>query len=270
MALSINKWHLASVIFTYFCLKKRGLNCLLGHSLGGNTASSLGVDLLVQLSQLEGNESLQEAGSVVGSRGVAELQDVLSQLSVELGSDVAQVALHVDELLEVVELAIHLEDGHLIVEIRVGAVGELDARVRAGQLATAGHPRDGAALIKEVAGVEVLHSLLLHETSAEDLSLLIIGDELGGEHLQHNIRLSSLGSDEGIKVGLAGLDGGLDGLKRVSTLHHIALDLPCELDLVTDVKVDGEVQQLADAVIHKGVEALDDDDGGGLDGLGLI
>lgn len=51
----------------------------------------------------------------------------------------------------------------------------------------------------------------------------------------------------------------------MSALHHVPLDLPCELDLVRDVKVDGEVEQFAHALVDEGVEALDDDDGGGLD-----
>lgn len=56
----------------------------------------------------------------------------------------------------------------------------------------------------------------------------------------------------------------------MSALHHVPLDLPRELDLVRDVQVDGEVQQVAHALVHEGVEPLDDDDGGGLDLLGLV
>lgn len=66
------------------------------------------------------------------------------------------------------------------------------------------------------------------------------------------------------------LDRSLDGLQGVSALHHVPLDLPRELDLVRDVKVDGEVQQVAHALVDEGVEALDDHDGGGLDLLGLV
>lgn len=66
------------------------------------------------------------------------------------------------------------------------------------------------------------------------------------------------------------LDGGLDGLKRVSALHHVPLDLPRELDLVRDIQVDGEVQQVAHAVVDERVEALDNDDRGGLDLLGGV
>lgn len=66
------------------------------------------------------------------------------------------------------------------------------------------------------------------------------------------------------------LDGGLDGLERVSALHHVPLDLPRELDLVGDVQVDREVEQVAHALVDEGVEALDDDDGGGLDLLGGV
>ncbi len=65
-----------------------------------------------------------------------------------------------------------------------------------------------------------------------------------------------LGVDVGVEVRSPGLDGGLDGLQAVAPLLHVALDLPCELDLVTDVQVDAEVVQLAHALVVEGVEAL--------------
>ena len=48
--------------------------------------------------------------------------------AVELGGRVAEVALHVDELLQLVKLPVHLQHGHLLAVERVGAVEELDAR----------------------------------------------------------------------------------------------------------------------------------------------
>ena len=38
------------------------------------------------------------------------LQHLLGDLSVELGRGVAQVALHIDELLKLVKLTVHLQD----------------------------------------------------------------------------------------------------------------------------------------------------------------
>ena len=61
-------------------------------------------DLLVDLADLEGAEGLEEAGAVVAARGVRELEQLLGELAVELGRGVREVALDVDELLEVVEL----------------------------------------------------------------------------------------------------------------------------------------------------------------------
>ena len=60
-----------------------------------------------------------------------------------------------DSLLEVVELAVHLQHRDVVAQELVGAVGELDARVGAGQLLAAGRPLDRGALVEEVAGVEV-------------------------------------------------------------------------------------------------------------------
>ena len=51
----------------------------------------------------------------------------------------------------------------------------------------------------------------------------------------------------------------------MTTLLHVPLDLPRELDLVRDVKVDGEVQQVAHALVHEGVEPFDDNDRGRFD-----
>lgn len=76
-------------------------------------AGLLGADLLVQLSDLEADDGLEEARPVVAAGEVGVLQHLLRDLAVELGRDVAQVALHVDELLELVKLAIHLHDRHL-------------------------------------------------------------------------------------------------------------------------------------------------------------
>ena len=180
------------------------------------------------------------------------------------------MGLDVDELLELVELAVHLEDGDLLAKEGVGAVEELDARVRAGELAAAGDPRNGGALVEEVGGVEVLDTLLHDHANAEDLALVVVGDELGGEHLDHDVGILLLGVDELIEIGLARLDGSLDGLEGVTTLGHVTLDLPGELDVVGDVEVDLEIEHVADALVGEGVETLEDKDGGGLDLLGGV
>ena len=78
------------------------------------------------------------------------------------------------ELLEVVELAVHLQDSHVVAEELVGAVGELDARVGAGQLLAARRPLDRRALVEEVGRVEVRLALLLDELHLEDFALLLV------------------------------------------------------------------------------------------------
>ncbi len=76
-----------------------------------------------------------------------------------------------------------LAGAHLLAEISVGAVLELDARERAGELAATGDPGDGAALVEEVGGVVQLHALLLDHAHPQHLALLLIGNELGWQHL---------------------------------------------------------------------------------------
>ena len=75
-------------------------------------------------------------------------------------------------------------------------------------------------------------------------------------HLDDDVGRLLLGVDVGVEVGLARLDGGLDGLQRVAALLHVALDLPGELDLVADVQVDLEVQQVGHALVVEGVQPL--------------
>lgn len=57
-----------------------------------------GDDLLVEISDLEADDGLEEPGPVVAPGEIRVLQHLLSHLSVELGRDVAQVALDVDQL----------------------------------------------------------------------------------------------------------------------------------------------------------------------------
>ena len=83
---------------------------------------------------------------------------------------------------------------------------------------------------------------------------------LEGAHLDDDISVLLLRVDVGIKVRSPGLDRGLDGLQAVTPLLHVALDLPCKLDLVTDVEVDPEVVQVTHALVIEGVQALDHQD----------
>ena len=65
------------------------------------------------LSDLQSYNCLEKACAVVGAWELGVLQHLLCDLSVELGTSVAQVTLHVDELLNLVKLAVHLQDRHL-------------------------------------------------------------------------------------------------------------------------------------------------------------
>merc|ERR1740130_1272413 len=224
----------------------------------------LGGDLLVDLAGLERAEGLEEAGAVVRARGVRELEHLLRELAVELGGSVGEVRLDVDELLEVVELAVHLEDRHLLVEVHIRAVRKLDARERAGELLAARDPRDGRALVEEVDRVEVVDALALDHLDLKRLAD-VVGDEVSREDRDDEVRVCALRADELVEVRLARLDRGLDRLKRVAALLHVALDLPGELDLIRDVEVDREVHEIAHARVVERVEALDDHDVGRLD-----
>merc|ERR1719171_2349073 len=75
------------------CTEARALRCLRlhGRALGHLDVDLLAREVLVHLADLERRERLEEAGAVV-----------------------REVRLDVDELLEVVELAVHLEHAHLL------------------------------------------------------------------------------------------------------------------------------------------------------------
>ena len=62
-----------------------------------------------------------------------------------------------------------------------------------------------------------------------------------------------------------GCEAGL--LLRPAPLGHIALDLPCELDIVHDVNVDRQIQLRARLLVVDGVQALENHDLVGLDEL---
>ena len=83
------------------------------------------------------------------------------------------------------------EQPHLLAKVSVRAVLEFDAGEGAGELAAAGNPGNGAALIKEVGGVIQLDALLLDHPHSQHLALLLTGDELGGQHLQQIMAIST-------------------------------------------------------------------------------
>ena len=80
----------------------------------------------------------------------------------------------------------------LLAVVGVRAIEELDAREGAGELAAAGDPGDGGALVKEEAGVEELDALLLDEAHTQHLALLLIGNQLCGQHLQACLDITAL------------------------------------------------------------------------------
>ena len=56
------------------------------------------------------------------------LEHLLGDLSIEFGGGVAEVALHVDQLLQLVESAIHLQHGHLHQRMAKAIAGKLISR----------------------------------------------------------------------------------------------------------------------------------------------
>merc|ERR1719231_528870 len=87
-----------------------------------------GHDRLVRLADLERADGLEEAGAVVRAGRLLVGRHLLGELAVELGARVAQLRLDVDELLDVLDLAVHLDDRHRVAVPVVLVRGDLDAR----------------------------------------------------------------------------------------------------------------------------------------------
>lgn len=81
---------------------------------------------------------------------------------------------------------------YLLAIVGVRSIEEFDAREGASELAAAGNPRDGGSLVKQEAGVEELDTLLLDESHTQDLALLLIRNQLSGQHLPCHTRLGTL------------------------------------------------------------------------------
>ena len=75
---------------------------------------------------------------------------------------------------------------YLLSVVGVRPIEELDPWEGAGELTTTGDPRNGGALVKQEAGVEELDALLLDQAHSQNLALLLIWDQLSGQHLPHS------------------------------------------------------------------------------------
>ena len=93
--------------------------------------------------------------------------------------------------------------------------------------------------------------------------LLVLRVEVGGKNLNNVVSILLLGLNVGIKIRLTSLNRSHDRLKRVTTLFHITLDLPVELNIGRDVKVKGEVDEFTNTVVNEGVKTFNDDNRSG-------
>mmetsp|Transcript_21319 Transcript_21319/g.56133 ORF Transcript_21319/g.56133 Transcript_21319/m.56133 type:complete len:424 (+) Transcript_21319:199-1470(+) len=221
--------------------------------------SRLGREGLERLADLEGADGLEEAGAVLRAGRVLVVDNLLGHLAVVLGAGVAQLRLDVDQLVERLDLAVHLEHRDGLAEPLVLVRLELDARRGRRQLVAVGHPRDVGALVHQVRRRQRLDRVLGDQLHLEELARRVV-DEVREEHLDDDVGLRLLRLNVRGEVGLAAVDRGLHVLHGRAALGNIALRLPRELDLVRDVKVDGQVERLSDAIVVHRVQALEDDD----------
>lgn len=85
------------------------------------------------------------------------------------------------------------EGGYLVAVVSVWAVEELNPRVWASELAAARNPGDGGTLVEKIDRLEEWHALLHDHAHPQDLSFIVIGDELRWQHLDNGIGVLLLG-----------------------------------------------------------------------------
>ena len=66
-------------------------------------------NLLEEVSDLQPNDRLKQPRPIVAPREIRVLQHLLRHFSIELGRKVAQMALHIDQLIQSVKLPIHFQ-----------------------------------------------------------------------------------------------------------------------------------------------------------------
>lgn len=120
---------------------------------------------------------------------------------------------------------------HLLAVVGVRAVKELDAGEGAGELAAAGDPRDGGALIEQEGGLEEVDPLLLDEAHTQHLALLLIWYELGWQHLMpttiHMCCLSPSFSDHSL-THVVNHNAPLQHTSAIDLQRHLARQALCQ------------------------------------------
>jgi len=218
--------------------------------LGRDLGAGVG---LVDLTHLEGAESLKEASAIVGAGLAIILHHLLRGLASRLGAALREHLLNLGHVGDLAVLAVDAHDHCVLAVPLLGALEDLEAGAVTGVDAGRGHG-ELRNVIENVGGLEVLDALDLDHLDLE--MLLVVLGELGGEHLDHAVGLVLLGVDVRIEIGLASLDGLLDRVDGVPTLLVVTLHLPVELDLGGDVNIDAEVHERVYTVVVEGVQTL--------------
>ena len=78
---------------------------------------------------------------------------------------------------------------YLIIVVDIRAIREFYPGVRASELAATWYPRDRGALVEQVCGLEVWHTLFHDHANPQDLAFIVIGNELCGQHLDNDISM---------------------------------------------------------------------------------
>jgi len=254
----MKKHALIKLLFVHLSSSRGGFFNLLGNS----------GFLLVERSDGKGGKCLHQASTVVRSGGIGKSKHGLGKLAVKLGVGVAESRLNVDKFLNVVKVSVHFNNLNVLAKVLVVVGSKLDTGGRAAKLVGSRSPLNLGSFVKQVARIEVLYTELLDALDLERLLVFLV--EIGWENLNDQVSILLLGINVGIEVRLAGFNGGHDGFERVTTLFHITLDLPVELDIRRDVEVESKVEKVSDTgVVHR-VQTFKDDDRSGNNFLRFI
>mmetsp|Transcript_81113 Transcript_81113/g.180263 ORF Transcript_81113/g.180263 Transcript_81113/m.180263 type:complete len:454 (+) Transcript_81113:3-1364(+) len=210
-------------------------------------------ELLIDLTHLHGDDRLEETCAVLGARGLLQGLHGLGELGGRLPREARHGSLDARKLLlhaAHVDLTVHLNDSDSV------AIPIVVVHLQC---------RTGRAIHRE---------LLVQSDGRECTTLLLdqldfeVGQSLvRGLVPQDHVRVGLLRVDVRREVWLALLDVCLHLLLSPTALRDIASHLPSKFHFVHDVDVDSEVECFANAIVHDGMQALNDHNLVGLDQL---
>mmetsp|Transcript_23217 Transcript_23217/g.38723 ORF Transcript_23217/g.38723 Transcript_23217/m.38723 type:complete len:295 (-) Transcript_23217:404-1288(-) len=221
-----------------------------------------GSGILVVVSEHKSSHGLEEPSTIQGTRRTsADLDELSRHLIRGLGLQASEQLLDLAVGVDVGDFPVHLHHGHIVAVEFVGVC--FDGNTAFGldvSIALRDHGVGGTHNRKTFLA-KLLDQLYLQVSSYGLLR------DLRGKHADDNIRKFHLRGNELGKVWLTLLDISLYLVNSPTSFGRITLDFPRELNLIRDIKIDGEVKKISDSRVNQRVKTFNNNNGSRLDGL---